>query len=84
LTTLAGRAAAAGDHAAAVGWRRRAAELDPLDSTLALELVRTLAAAGDRPGALRHARQHAEMLTNQLGVPPDERLIQLVEDLRRA
>jgi hypothetical protein len=29
-------------------------------------------------------RARAEMLTNQLGVLPDERLIQLVEDLRRA
>lgn len=84
LATLATGVAAAGDHRAAVGWWRRAAELDPLDASIALELVRALSAAGDRPGALRHARQHAEALDAELGVPPDPRLTDLVEALRRA
>jgi DNA-binding SARP family transcriptional activator len=84
LVALAAAAAAAGDSRAALGWWRRAAELDPLDATIALELVRALAAAGDRPGALRHARQHAEALDAELGVPPDPCLTDLVEALRRA
>jgi len=84
LATLADRASAAGDRATVVRWRQQASELDPLDSTLALELVRALAAAGDRPGALRHARQHADVLQTQLGLPTDARMAQLVEELRRA
>jgi DNA-binding SARP family transcriptional activator len=84
LATLAERAGATGDPAAVVRWRRQASELDPLDSTLALELVRALAAAGDRQGALRHAREHADVLQTQLGLPTDDRMAQLVEELRRA
>jgi DNA-binding SARP family transcriptional activator len=58
-----------------------AAELDPLDSTIALALVRALARLGDRPGALRHARHHAEALDLQLGVPPDPLLADLMSQL---
>jgi DNA-binding SARP family transcriptional activator len=84
LATLAAEAAAMGDAGTAVGWWRRAAELDSLDATLAFELVRALARAGDRPGALRHARRHAEALEAELGLPPDTRLVDLVEALKRA
>jgi DNA-binding SARP family transcriptional activator len=84
LAALAGRAAADGGARQAARWWRRAAELDPVDATIALELVRTLAAAGDRSGALRHARQHAEALDTELGVPPDRQLIDLVESIKRA
>jgi len=46
--------------------------------------VRALAAAVDRPGALRHARRHAEVLEAELAVPPDPRLTALVAELLRA
>ncbi|MFL5494964.1 MAG: BTAD domain-containing putative transcriptional regulator [Gemmatimonadales bacterium] len=81
LTTLAGRAEAAGDEPQALTWRRRAAELDPLDSTIALALVRALARVGDRSGALRYARQHAEDLKLQLGVSPDPGLREMIVQL---
>jgi DNA-binding SARP family transcriptional activator len=81
LTTLAEQAGKDGNDSRAVTWWRRAAELDPLDSTIALALVRALTQAGDRPGALRHARQHAEALDLQLGVPPDPRLTDLIRQL---
>jgi len=84
LAALADRAAAVGAAGEVVRWRRQASELDPLDSTLALGLMRALAAAGDRPAALRHGRQHADLLQTQLGLPVDERMTQLVEELRRA
>lgn len=84
LTCLRRLAAACGEGAEAVGWWRRAAELDPFDTTIALELVRALAGAGDRPGALRHARDHAAALHAELGVAPDRRLLDLVDTLRRA
>ena len=83
LAALADRAAAVGAAGEVVRWRRQASELDPLDSTLALGLMRALAAAGDRPAALRHGRQHADLLQTQLGLPVDERMTQLVEELRR-
>ena len=81
LTTLAEHAGKDGNDSRAVTWWRRAAELDPLDSNIALALVRALTQAGDRSGALRHARQHAEALDQQLGVPPDPRLTDLMRQL---
>jgi DNA-binding SARP family transcriptional activator len=81
LAALAERAASEGGDARAVSWWRRAAELDPLDSAVALELVRALARVGDRAGALRYARHHAEALDLQLGVPPDPRLTELMRQL---
>jgi DNA-binding SARP family transcriptional activator len=78
---LAAATSTAGDGIRATGWWRRAAELDPLDSEVALSLVQALAAVGDRPGALRHARQHAEGLAAQLGVAPDPRLSALIAEL---
>ncbi|HEX3232664.1 MAG TPA: BTAD domain-containing putative transcriptional regulator [Gemmatimonadales bacterium] len=71
LIALAKRAALNEDDPGALAWWRRAADLDPLDSTVALALVQTLARLGDRSGALRHARRHAQELAAQLGVPPD-------------
>jgi DNA-binding SARP family transcriptional activator len=84
LATLATEAARRADLQQAIAWYRRAAELDPLAPTIALELVRALAAAGDRPGALRHARQHAEALKSELDMPADPRLLSLLESLKQA
>lgn len=81
LAALADRAASAGESGKAIEWWRRAAELDPLESDVAISLVRALAAGGDRSGALRHARQHAAALESQLGVSPDPRLAELLADL---
>lgn len=63
-------------------WWQRAAEVDPLDSQIALDVVQALATAGNRGGALRHAQQHIERLREELGVAPDLRLVQLMERLR--
>jgi DNA-binding SARP family transcriptional activator len=71
LQSLGESAVTAGKVQEAVRWWRRAADLDPFDSAVALALVRALEGAGDRPGALRHARQHADTLRTQLGVSPD-------------
>jgi DNA-binding SARP family transcriptional activator len=81
LSTLAESATGSGDSRQAITWWRRAAELDPLDSTIALALVLALAEAGDRPGALRQARQHAEAIHAQLGVPPGPRLLEVIARL---
>jgi DNA-binding SARP family transcriptional activator len=81
LTALAERAASAGDDLRALAWWRRGADLDPLDSTIALALVQALVRAGDRSGALRHARQHAKELEAQLGVSPDPAFLEMIRQL---
>lgn len=81
LVGLAGRASAAGDATATVEWWRRAFDLDPLDSAVAGSLVRALSHAGDRPGALRYARRHAERLRDELDVAPDPEFLRLMGEL---
>ncbi|NJD10097.1 MAG: hypothetical protein FIB01_06475 [Gemmatimonadetes bacterium] len=82
------RAAAArartGDAPGAVqAWRRRAA-LDPYDARVALELMRALAAAGQRPAAIQHARLHAQLLEQEFGAEPDRQVEALAAALRQA
>ena len=82
LTALAEGAAAAADHARAVEWWRRAADLDPYNSRTAVALIRALTAAGDRGGALLAARRHSEVLLADLGVAPDWEFNDAVRDLQ--
>lgn len=79
---LANASVANGEQARSAEWWRRAAEIDPLDSQIALDVVQALAAAGNRGGALHHAQQHCDRLRRELGVAPDPRLVQLMERLR--
>jgi DNA-binding SARP family transcriptional activator len=83
LATLAQRATTAGDHRMAADWWRRAGEIDRYDSTLALALVQSLAAAGDRAGALLAGRRHEQMLQEELGVTPDQSFTEALRRLRR-
>jgi DNA-binding SARP family transcriptional activator len=82
LTRLARRLADEGDHRSATEWWRRAMEVDPFDSQTALGLVLSLAAAGDRAGALVAARRHEELLQQDLGVAPDPTFSEAVSRLR--
>jgi DNA-binding SARP family transcriptional activator len=82
ITTLAKAAAAAGDHDEALSWLRRAVELDPFDTTTARHMVEELLAVGDRAAALRHARQHADLLRIDLGLDPDPDLARLIDLVR--
>jgi TolB-like protein/DNA-binding SARP family transcriptional activator/Flp pilus assembly protein TadD len=81
LQSIAAEREAAGDRAGAVAWWRRVASHDPLNSDTALHLMRALAAAGDPGAAIRHARVHETLLRDELDVPPDERITQLVKAL---
>jgi DNA-binding SARP family transcriptional activator len=67
---------------AASWWRRRAAD-DPLNARVAMALMRALAVAGDRGGALRHAAIFEALLGEELGVPADRDVIELAESIRR-
>jgi adenylate cyclase len=83
LEGLADAASRAGDHAAAAAWWRRLAALDPLSSRVALALMRALVAAGDRGGALQHARDHARIVRAELDAAPDALVTAFVAELRR-
>lgn len=71
LETLARRAESAQDGRAAVRWWSRLASIEPYDTAIALSLVRALGAAGDRAGAIRHARTHELLLREELGIAAD-------------
>jgi DNA-binding SARP family transcriptional activator len=83
LERLAEGEAKRGDHAAAVRLWRQRANLDPTDSTVAVALMRALANAGDRAGALRHAEVYAELLKSSADLPPEGVVLALAEEIRR-
>lgn len=80
--SLARAAASAGDWAGAARHWRRHAELEPLNSNVALELMQALAASGDHAGALRHERAHAALLRAELDAEPPAALREFAERLR--
>jgi len=79
---LAERAATHKDEARAAEWWRLLAADDPYNSRVALCLMRTLAASGDRVGAIRHAQVHAVLLREDVGAEPDPEVVALAEMLR--
>jgi len=81
---LAHGAARQGAGARSAEWWRRAADIDPLDSEIAINVVEALAAMGNLAGAIRHAQLHGERLRNELGMAPDARLEACVARLRTA
>jgi serine/threonine-protein kinase len=82
LEKLATDARAAGDHRSAIDWWRRLAATDPLSSRVAVELMTSLAAAGEPEAALQHARVHEALVRQELDAPPDPSIGELVERLR--
>jgi DNA-binding SARP family transcriptional activator len=82
MRRLARVAADRGDKRAVAECWRKLAAADPLSAEAALHYVQALADAGDRTGALKHARVHEALLRDELGVPPDAALVQLAERLR--
>jgi DNA-binding SARP family transcriptional activator len=81
LEELALEKAALNDRLGAVLWWRKLAAHDLLNSRVALGLMRALDAAGDRAGALQHARTHTILLQQELGLEPDPEITALVERL---
>jgi DNA-binding SARP family transcriptional activator len=84
LETLAANASREGRHADVVAWRRRQAAADPASGRYALALMRALAEAGDRSGAIKHAAAHDRALREQLDAEPDAEVMEFVASLRRA
>lgn len=83
LEAVARNAAGRGDWGAAVLWWRRRAALNPDDGPIAQNLMLALAAAGDVPGALRHAEIFTEFRQGQLELPADSEVLTLAERIRR-
>ena len=83
LGTLAEASEGAGDWSGAAGWWRRLAALEPGNGRVAGRLMLALAAAGDRAGALQHARVHAALLREEYDAEPDPEVVRLEERLRR-
>ena len=84
LERLARGQTESGDALAAVGSWRALAQLDPYNARVARELMLALDAAGDRAGALQHARIHALLLREEFEAEPDPEVEALAELLRSA
>jgi DNA-binding SARP family transcriptional activator len=82
IERLAKLADTRGDHANAVRWWRRLAAQDPLHARYAVGLMQALAAAGDRGGALQHARVYEALVEQELDLPPDGEVVALAHRLR--
>ena len=83
LEALAGASEAENQWTAAVGWWRKLAAIEPGNGRVALRLMRALDAAGDRAGALQHARVHAALFRDEFDAEPDPEVVRLTERLRR-
>jgi DNA-binding SARP family transcriptional activator/tetratricopeptide (TPR) repeat protein len=82
LETLAERATAAGEHRTAVNYMRRLAVSEPLNSDVALRLMLTLVASGNRAGALQHFDIHAALVQQELECVPDPAIVEYASVLR--
>ncbi len=83
VEAAAQRASEEGRKDDAVRWRRRQAEADRFGSRTALALLRAMAAAGDRPGALEYAASYEKLVRAHLEVEPDPAVVEFVAELRR-
>jgi DNA-binding SARP family transcriptional activator/dienelactone hydrolase len=81
LEALAEESERQADWNRAVGWWRRRAAEERTNSRVATRLMRALAAAGNVPGALEHARVHELLLQEELGVALPVEVRSLAEEL---
>jgi DNA-binding SARP family transcriptional activator len=84
LDRLAAAAEARVDHEAAVRWRRAHATHDPYHADVAHRLVKTLAAAGDRAGAIQFAESFVERRKRHLDISDDHDIVTLARRLKSA
>lgn len=82
LDSLSVQAEQSGRYDEAVDWRRKQAAADPLSSRVTLSLLKALAAAGDRVGALKHAAAHERQIRQHLDAEPDVIVSDFVASLR--
>jgi TolB-like protein len=83
LEELASSAEARAEFDAAVRWWRRRSSSDPLNARVAIATMKSLAAAGDRAAAVKHAGLFEALVAEELEMPADREVIALAESLRR-
>jgi class 3 adenylate cyclase len=83
LARLAARAEGQGDMRAAIEQTRRQVALDPLAEEPQRDLMRRMAAAGDRPGALRAYERLSRRLRDDLHIAPSQATRELAAALRQ-
>lgn len=83
LQRLAHQASEGGDRVQAAEWWRKLAAQDPLNARVAIGLMEALVAAGDRPGAMQHARVYEVLVQQELEAPPDHAVVELAATIRR-
>ena len=79
--TLGTTAMDAGEPAEAVGFWRKSLAADPLCSRAALGLMQSLAASGDRNGALEFALAYQDQVREELQAPPDAAMCSFIARL---
>jgi TolB-like protein/DNA-binding SARP family transcriptional activator len=84
LDTLASEARARGDVASAARWWQARVDLDPLDTSVIVNLLRALAAAGRPTEALRVARVHEMLVREELDCAPGAGWADVLEEVRNA
>jgi DNA-binding SARP family transcriptional activator/tetratricopeptide (TPR) repeat protein len=82
LSRLAEEAESSGDLDAALHRTREQVTLDPLSEEAQRELVRRLAATGDRAGALSAYQAYGARLQRELGLAPSAGIRELIEGVR--
>lgn len=83
LESLATQSAAAGEHAQSVTWSRKLVSSDPLSADATKRLMRALARAGDRVGAVKQARVYQQLVRQELEMEPDSEIDTLAATLSR-
>ncbi len=83
LEALAEEAETNGDASGAAEWWKRRAAQDPYDSRVALRLMRSLEASGNRAAALQHASIHQRLLEQEFGIAAAPEITAFAEQLRR-
>ncbi len=81
IESMARLSADAGDHSQSVTWWRRVANSDPLSADATKKLILALAAAGDRVGAVKHARVYQRLVRQELEMEPDPEIDALASSL---
>jgi DNA-binding SARP family transcriptional activator len=84
LERLAVAARERGDVGARVEWTRRLAEHDPFSTVYALGLISALAESGQPLAALTHVREYTQLVREEFGADPDERISVAAERVRRS
>ncbi|HEY4735405.1 MAG TPA: BTAD domain-containing putative transcriptional regulator [Gemmatimonadaceae bacterium] len=82
LESLATKSDAARDFTAAVEWRQKLVDTDPVSSKHAVGLIRALMNAGDHSSALKYAQSHESLVTEQLGTSAGPAVAALVAEVR--